>query len=147
MPPDGDVGYRPATIQDQEAIEALFTQELAPREPKSALIYECIANHPSQIATIKDELIGFVYCNSATPDCLEVVNLLVAAGWRNMRIGEHLLYEIEHAAKNHEYQAIVLYNSFAYKSNAKRSAATFYLRCGFGQLRVTDATTYFWKSL
>lgn len=140
------LSFRTAALDDVSAIIALFEKELQ-RQANHTYIHEAVLNHPSALAFDDDVLIGFTYCGYMAPDVLELANILVAKEYRNHSIGMDLLKYTEQLASI-KAQAILLTNSALYGTqNGKRNAENFYLNNGYTQIRMTDSTNFYWKSL
>lgn len=140
------LSFRSANLEDVSAIIELFEQELQ-RKANHAYIYEAVSNYPSALAFDDNFLIGFTYCGYMAPDVLELANIVVAKAYREQNIGTDLLKYTERLASV-QAQAILLTNSSLYGSqNGKRNAENFYLRNGYTQIRMTEATNFYWKSL
>ena len=105
--------------------------------------------HPSIGAYDEDDnLIAFIYCYYFAPDILEVGNLFVMQAYRENGIGSALLTKLEDAVKDTQFNALLLFNSSAYKTaSTKKPAAAFYLKHGYAQIAETEQTKIFMKSL
>lgn len=104
-------------LADLPAVGALFRAHSG-RPADLELIGRWLDEAPGVAADEAGEMMGFAFCRRFAPDVAELANLLVASGNRGRGVGAALLAAIDEAAAAQGYRALVVVQSWLYRTSA-----------------------------
>lgn len=137
----------PSTSDDAQAVCDLALQELG-RTLSLSRVSALLSAYPGALAWKDEQPVGFVFGSGASPDIIEMANLLVAHEVRREGIGARLVEAFEEQARKRFCAVLVSTSTLWLAHNQQKpSAVPFYRRLGYRVIYETDHTALLVKDL
>jgi ribosomal protein S18 acetylase RimI-like enzyme len=144
-----DIEIRRGRPEDAPAIVALIQRENH-RPADVGEIGGYLESWPSVVATVADEIVGFIYSRRFSPDILEWRNSLVASTMRRVGLGRSLVEAMEAETRAAGYRAMIGVNCWMHRGATRERAAAaraFWLAMDWAILFATDGSAVIAKHL